>query len=410
MAVTGLGTAGAAVAALLHDLGHDVTVLEQAPDPGPVGAGLWLQGMGQTVLDRLGLLDALRAVSTPVDRVDVRTAAGRQLVAVGYDDLPGAVPALGVHRGDLFGLLQGAVGARGIPVETGVRVTGVAPAAGGLVVGTGVGHRGPFDLVVGADGSRSVVREALGVTRRDHPYGYGALWAVVDDPHGLAGGTLHQRLRGTRQYLGVLPTGSGRASVFWSVHQDRMGATLAAGLDAWRAEAEPFASGLEPLLERVGRLLPAVYRDVVVRRPSRMSGDGAAVVLVGDAAHAMSPQLGTGASLALADAWTLALCVGEAGRGRARLGEALETYAASRRRHLRWYQWWTRLMMPVFQSDLVPLAGVRDLAAPVVCGLPGVPRLLVGTLCGDRTSPWSRWTPPYTGRGASAPSPRSSAG
>ena len=73
---------------------------------------------------------------------------------------------------------------------------------------------------------------------------------------------------------------------------------------------------------------------------------------VGDAAHAMSPQLGTGTSLALADAWTLAHTL----RAHARLQDALAAYEHHRAAHLRWYQWWTRLMMPVFQSRLVPLA------------------------------------------------------
>ncbi|MDP2773200.1 MAG: hypothetical protein Q8O61_06550, partial [Nocardioides sp.] len=60
-------------------------------------------------------------------------------------------------------------------------------------------------------------------------------------------------------------------------------------------------------------------------------------------------------------------------------------------RHVRWYQWWTRLMMPVFQSDLTPLAWPRDLLAPGVMRVPGVAGLMVDTLLGDRTSPWSAW-------------------
>ena len=80
---------------------------------------------------------------------------------------------------------------------------------------------------------------------------------------------------------------------------------LARGLPAWRTEARPLAGPFAPLLDRVDHLLPASYRDVVVRTPYRLGRPGRAAVLVGDAAHAMSPQLGTGTSLALADAWTL---------------------------------------------------------------------------------------------------------
>ena len=300
IAVVGLGMAGSTLACLLADRGHDVRVLEQEDDPRPVGAGIWLQHMGQQVLARLDLLEPLRAQSREVTRVDIRTSTGRSLVDVSYADVPGSVPALGVHRGTLFSLLLADVRRRGVPVELGVRVTGVRPVAGGLAVETPHGDHGTYDLVVGCDGSRSPVRRSMGVTARDHPYDYGALWTIVDDPDGLCTDELFQSLRGTRQYLGVLPTGLGRVSVFWSVRDPAPRG--APGRLACRGPR--LAGPMAPLLERVDHLLPASYRDVVVRTPYRVASPGAAV-LVGDAAHAMSPQLGTGTSLALADAWTL---------------------------------------------------------------------------------------------------------
>ena len=128
---------------------------------------------------------------------------------------------------------------------------------------------------------------------------------------------------------------------------------------------------MAPLLDRVDHLLPAAYRDVVVRTPYRLPADApGAAVLVGDAAHAMSPQLGTGTSLALADAWTLHHALATYPPSR----PALAAYADARAAHVRWYQWWTRLMMPVFQSGLTPLAWPRDLLAPYVMKVPWVRR------------------------------------
>ncbi len=394
VAIVGLGMAGATLACLLADRGVDVVVLEQEEDPQPVGAGIWLQHMGHQVLDRLGLLAPLRAKSREVSRVDLRASSGRRLVDIGYDDVPGAVPALGVHRGTLFSLLLAAVRERSVPVTLGLRVTGVRPVSGGLAVETPAGDHGTFDLVVGCDGSRSPVRRSMNVAVRDHSYEYGALWSIVDDPEGLAGNALFQCLRGTRNYLGVLPTGLGRASVFWSERSSAMPDVLARGLPAWRAAARPLAAEFAPLLDRVDHLLPATYRDVVVRSPYRLAEPartgGGAAVLVGDAAHAMSPQLGTGTSLALADAWSLhhALATSPS------LPAALGAYAAARAAHVRWYQWWTRLMMPVFQSSLTPLGWPRDLLAPYVMKVPGVSGQAVTTLLGDRTSPWSVWRMP----------------
>ena len=389
VAVVGLGMAGATLANLLVDRGLDVTVLEQEGDPRPVGAGIWLQHLGQQVLAGLDLLAPLRAVSRPVSRIDIRTATGRRLLDFGYDAVPGAVPALGVHRGALFSLLHDRLRDLGARIELGVPVTGVRPVAGGLAVETRAGDHATYDLVVGCDGSRSPVRHSMNVTARDRGYEYGALWALVDDPDELASDGLYQCLRGTRDYLGVLPTGRGQSSIFWSVTRQEMAGVVAGGLDAWRDRARPLAGEFAPLLDRVDRLLPATYRDVVVRTPYRLA-DGAAAVLVGDAAHAMSPQLGTGTSLALADAWTLhhALLT------EPDLPRALATYAAARARHVRWYQWWTRLMMPVFQSGLTPLSWPRDLLAPTAMRVPGVTPQLVTTLLGNRTSPWATWELP----------------
>ena len=69
----------------------------------------------------------------------------------------------------------------------------------------------------------------MGVATRDHAYEYGALWAIVDDPDELATDSLFQCLRGTRDYLGVLPTGRGRTSLFWSVRCSDMAAVQALG-------------------------------------------------------------------------------------------------------------------------------------------------------------------------------------
>jgi 2-polyprenyl-6-methoxyphenol hydroxylase-like FAD-dependent oxidoreductase len=97
----------------------------------------------------------------------------------------------------------------------------------------------------------------------------------------------------------------------------------------------------------------ARYRDVVMRSPVE-----GRVVFLGDAAHAMSPQLGQGVNMALLDARALA----EALTARADIDESLAFYCHLRRSHLAVYQRLSRWLTPLFQSERSKLAGVRDLA------------------------------------------------
>ena len=392
IAVVGCGTAGPAVALLLARDGHEVEIFERVTAPRGVGAGILLQPLGQTVLDALGLGAGLQGCAAPVRRVDARTPSGRVLMDFGYSDVLPATHGWGVSRASLFELLWNAVRADGIPVRTGVEIVGLSLERIGWQLVTGRRERiGGFDLVIGADGARSRLRRLSGLARKDVGYPYGALWCVVPDPDRLAGDLLFQRYDGSRTILGILPTGIGQASIFWSIRSRDIPAALARGAAAWVAAARPYAEGLTPLLDQVedGTVLGARYRDVVVNSSSTVRG-AYGLVLLGDAAHAMSPQLGLGASLALADAWTLSACLRT---NPTDLAAALSAYDSARRSHVRYYTWCSRLMTPVFQSDLVALAWARDLLLGPAARIPWVRRQFVTTLMGVRTSPWTEWSP-----------------
>lgn len=386
VAVVGAGTAGAAAAIALTRAGHAVTVFERVAEPGPVGAGITLQPTGQAALLQLGLLDEVAAASALVERLTCRLASGAPMIDLPYADVDPRLVGLGVHRGQLFRVLFAALGASGAAVRCGVAIKESRLEGQGRVLLSEGGERlGPFELVVAADGS---VGELHGCAPkvRSSAYPWGALWLVAEDTIGFAAERrIHQIVDGAHTMLGFLPTGrsprDGRpiVSVFWSLRADRVAQWRAAGLPAWRDRVLSLEPRAEALLDQVReqeQVLFARYRDVAM-----WPWHGERIVFLGDAAHATSPQLGQGANLALIDALALAEALAAVDEP-AQLAGALAGYSRARRRQLAFYQFATRALTPLFQSDSRALAWLRDRAFPMSRWLRPLRKRMVRTMVG----------------------------
>ena len=135
-------------------------------------------------------------------------------------------------------------------------------------------------------------------------YPWGCIWTTAPDSVGIgAAGLLRQRVRGTRQMMGLLPVGDGRLTIYWSLPAAALAPDKPLDLEAMRRD--PLRrSGPRPTRDHVAQadeFSRATYRNVALPRWN----DGP-ILFIGDAAHGTSPQLGQGANLALVDAWTLA--------------------------------------------------------------------------------------------------------
>jgi 2-polyprenyl-6-methoxyphenol hydroxylase-like FAD-dependent oxidoreductase len=383
--IVGAGTAGAAAAIFLARAGHRVTLYERVVDPGPVGAGIVLQPTGQAVLARLGLLGAIRERGARIDRLRCETAAGRTVVDLEYAMLDARLHGIGLHRGLLFQALFAAARAESaVTIELGAEIVAVHDegerASAIDAAGT---KRGGHSLIVIADGAGSTIA-IDGVSRSVSTYAWGALWAVLPDEAGIYRGELFQVVEGAQRMMGMLPTGRGPGdgeppvvSLYWSLRADRFDDWKSAGLAAWKAEIlryDPRADAVLGAIVDVEQVLLASYRDVVMRRWH----SGRRVVWLGDAGHAMSPQLGQGANLALWDAMTFA----DAIDAHPTLARALDAYTRARREHLGFYQLATRALTPLFQSDSAWLGAIRDITMPIGLRVPWVRRRMVGSMAG----------------------------
>lgn len=382
IAIVGYGTAGQAAAVLLARDGHRIEVFERAPEPGPVGAGFLLQPTGLQVLWRMGLLDPVLAHGARIDRLQGETPCGRAVMDMRYTGLDTRLCGVGLQRGALFSILDQARGDT-VRLHAGITIEGPDDTDDRWLRDADGGRHGPFDLVLAADGAASRLRGRLGGVRRDAVYPWGALWCLVDADDWPHLNELRQRYVAARRMIGLLPVGTrpgdatSRLSFFWSLPIAAFDGWQSAALDDWRqtvTDIWPEAARLLDSTTTHAQLARASYRDVTLTHWHQGRW-----VLLGDAAHAMSPQLGQGVNMALLDAEGLR----DALRMAAPLPDALARYAQLRRRHVGIYQFWSRWLTPIFQSDRDTVAHARDLAFLPLGRLPGgrghMLRVLSGT-------------------------------
>jgi 2-polyprenyl-6-methoxyphenol hydroxylase-like FAD-dependent oxidoreductase len=172
--VVGAGIGGLTASLLLSRVAARVTLVERAERPSEVGAALALQPNGMAVLERLGLLPDVEAMSARIDRMDIRSVTGRRLLTTGMPDLgAGLDHAIAVRRTELHRLLLEAVaGVASIDRRFGCAAVSADPS--GAVTITSTTENGPdlgsmslqADVIVGADGVNSAVRSTGGFKSR----------------------------------------------------------------------------------------------------------------------------------------------------------------------------------------------------------------------------------------------------
>jgi 2-polyprenyl-6-methoxyphenol hydroxylase-like FAD-dependent oxidoreductase len=385
IAIIGAGFAGLASALLFSRAGHRVTVFEKFAEPAALGAGILIQPTGLAAMRALGIEDEITKAGAKIDWLYGVTPRGRPVIDIQYADWRKGAYGVGLHRGVLFNALWRECLGAGVMMATGREVTDLTEVAS------------KYDLTVVADGAHSHLRAQTGLRTHHRMYPWGALWAVLPDIHDAITqrGTLLQWYDRAQKMLGVMPTGflpgtSTRVvSLFWSLRGDRLDAWRARGLQAWKDEVLALSPDSKSLLAQItdaAQLTWAQYADVVMPQYHRDN-----VVVIGDAAHATSPQLGQGTNMALLDAVTLARCV----EAHADIRVALANYTAQRKRHLHYYGLSSRLLTPVFQSDQHLLPWLRDVVMSRALHWPIVRTINQQTLVGVRGG-WlhgedSRW-------------------
>lgn len=356
--VIGAGVGGLTTALALSTRGFDVEVFEAAPQPPASGGGLGIASNATKVLSALGLDLTKTGVGRVCEQFCLRTAKGklmRELPIKSAADELGS-PVVNLSRRDLLGLLRDAL--IDIPLHYGAKVTRYDRAGDGVSITCADGRVHAGDVLIGADGIRSVIRAQLAGPEPIREYGYICWIATVpfEHPRLPYGGASHYWGRGQR--FGLIDIGGGRVywwgtkSILLSRRPPREAGVKEQALRCFGGWADevPQVISLTDAADIVS--VPAQDRSFL-----ESWGTGP-VTLVGDAAHPMLTSLSQGAGSAIEDGHALAhhLMAGPD------VVTALRRYEAQRRARTRWLVSASRRMSRMEQLANPVAAGLRDLA------------------------------------------------
>lgn len=401
IAIIGAGTAGLAAASLLAKQSHRISLYEKVPALAPVGAGLLLQPSGLAVFEKLGILTPACDLGACVSGLVGKLPSGKRIVNSFYKEAHASAFGLGIHRATLCHVLMESLKDLPVTWHTGHEVTQITQQQDQALLsiqthtpaiaqnGEAPAYKRHYDLALVCNGAKSALRPQAW-TVLDKPYPWGAVWAIVPECQLLDTSILHQFYDGASVMMGVLPTGclpssdmsaQGRlSSVFWSLPS-----TALAGLST-AEKTELIISQTQPRWQSMANWLTSLpnstqwlnanYRDVVMHQ----YGSGSLGVL-GDAAHAMSPQLGQGANMALLDAWAISAALQKSST----LPEMWQHYHAMRVPSIRFYQRMSRLLTPFYQSHSLALGAVRDVSFSWMYHIPWLRKQMALTISGVKT-------------------------
>ncbi|MFV5261993.1 FAD-dependent oxidoreductase [Acinetobacter courvalinii] len=400
-AIIGAGTAGLASAILLAREGHHVTLFEQVETLSPVGAGLLLQPAGLAVFEHLGVLEHALQLGARVTGLEGQLADKRLLVNSHYHQAGSNLYGLGIHRATLCHVLTQKLAEYSSHVTWRMNhsIESIQESAHAVrLFGTHQQQKFDqyFDAVLIANGARSQLRPQAWV-KVDQAYPWGAAWSIVPECPNLNPEILHQFYDRSQIMMGVLPTGAipsapqqRLSSVFWSLPTAQLDAFLKdeSAKQQWLQQVgdrwPEVGDWLKQLLtneQNQHQWLSAQYRDVVMSQ----FGQGR-IGVIGDAAHAMSPQLGQGANMALLDAWAFSQSLQAATPHQQTDWPMLwQHYHQHRRSSTRFYQFLSRLLTPLYQSDHWWAGGIRDLTFPWLYQIPYFRKEMALTISGLKT-------------------------
>ncbi len=339
VAIIGAGIGGLAAACALLRRGFEVQVYERAPALGEVGAGVQIGPNAFKVLRALGFEDELRRNAfEPTNQIRLNwddAALRSRRPMKGQHDVEFGAPYLTAHRADLHRILRAPIPDTSIHLAK--HCTGAASSNGTAVASFADGSEIEADLIVGADGIRSAIREQL--FGADQPrFTNSICWRAlvpieyVPSRVGPGGSVAIERSDyfawyGPNGQVICYPIGDGSMLNIFAGRISREWTEESWSLPSSRQELLAAYQGWNEALLGIFAKVEQCFKWGIFDRDPRTQWTRGRVTLLGDAAHPTMPNLAQGANMAIEDGYVLARNLAHHGRD---IDTALARYVAER--------------------------------------------------------------------------------
>jgi len=300
--IIGAGIGGLSTGIALRQAGYRVKVFERTRELRPAGAGISLWSNGVKVLNQLGLGERLAALGGQMDWMEYRTHTGELLNSI---DLQPLIQQVGqrpypVSRTDLQQMLRDAFGPEDL--ELGVQCVGVEEREGEAIAHLNDGRAVAADLIIGADGVHSTVREYVVGKPVEPRYADYVNWnGLVPFSEDLPSGNSWVIYVGDNKRASMMPVGGDRFYFFFGAPMAQ--GTTVAPADRREELANLFQGWAEPVQNLIKHLNPLETNRLEIGDLDPLDRlVRGRIALLGDAGHATTPTLGQGACQALEDA------------------------------------------------------------------------------------------------------------
>ena len=344
--IVGGGIGGLTLALLLRKQGMEPRVIEKSPEYKPVGAGIILAANAIAVLEKLGLRGKLEQAGRQLEGGAITDAKGQTLLPMNFSSRN--ISAIALHRGRLQEVLLEA-----LQVELGTTVERLEQHPNKVSVRFNTDKEAAFDYVIGTDGIHSSIRGLVFGDVQPQYAGYSSWRFVVPQPGSVR--LEHPvEMWGSGKRLGLVPIG-GNMMYGYTTQNAPQGQ-----LDAAENRLERFQTlfaefgGVAPAvlatLDKSTHLISTQIEEIQLERWVK-----GRVALLGDSAHAMTPNLGQGAGMAIEDAFVLSEQLGKLNNP-----SALIEYERLRKPRVQQVQNTSRLLGQLGQWSFGPAVAVRN--------------------------------------------------